>query len=139
MSEGPKRIQLRREAGWRKPEGCIVVARPSRWGNPYVVGSGDVGFCGESLGPGAGFYNPSDVRGVDVPLGRGLTAAEAVQLYCEDLEANLGDDDSFFDELREALRGLRGHDLGCWCRLSDPCHADCLIELANRKTRQRRR
>jgi hypothetical protein len=34
----PRRIQLRRTKGWRKPEGAVVVARPSRWGNPYRVG-----------------------------------------------------------------------------------------------------
>ena len=36
----PERIQLRRTKGWRKPEGAIVVARPSKWGNPYPVGKG---------------------------------------------------------------------------------------------------
>lgn len=34
----PKRIQLRRTKGWRKPKGAIVVARPTMWGNPYAVG-----------------------------------------------------------------------------------------------------
>lgn len=33
----PKRIQLSRKAGWHKPEGTIVVARPTRWGNPHTV------------------------------------------------------------------------------------------------------
>jgi hypothetical protein len=33
----PQRIQLRRTKGWRKPEGAVVVARPSIWGNPFVV------------------------------------------------------------------------------------------------------
>lgn len=33
----PKRIQRSRNPGWRKPVGVIVVVRPSRWGNPYVV------------------------------------------------------------------------------------------------------
>lgn len=27
---------------------------------------------------------------------------------------------------------LRGHDLACWCPLDKPCHADVLLELANR-------
>jgi hypothetical protein len=33
----PRRIQLRRTKGWRKPPGAVVVARPSKWGNPYPV------------------------------------------------------------------------------------------------------
>ncbi len=33
----PKRIQLSRAKGWRKPEGTIVVSRPGRWGNPFRV------------------------------------------------------------------------------------------------------
>lgn len=34
----PKRVQLRRTAGWRKPPNTVVVARPSRWGNPFRIG-----------------------------------------------------------------------------------------------------
>ncbi|WP_336642808.1 DUF4326 domain-containing protein [Microbacterium sp. MMO-113] len=32
-----ERIQLSRARGWRKPENTVVVARPSRFGNPYSV------------------------------------------------------------------------------------------------------
>jgi hypothetical protein len=28
---------------------------------------------------------------------------------------------------------LRGKDLACWCRLDQPCHADVLLEIANRE------
>lgn len=31
----------------------------------------------------------------------------------------------------ERLQELRGHDLACWCRLDQPCHAEVLLELAN--------
>ena len=42
----PERIRLRRTKGWRKPDGAVVVARPSRWGNPYRVGvDGDRAQC----------------------------------------------------------------------------------------------
>ncbi len=27
---------------------------------------------------------------------------------------------------------LRGKNLACWCRLDQPCHADVLLEFANR-------
>ena len=33
----PRRIQLKRTKGWRKPAGAVVVTRRSRWGNPYRV------------------------------------------------------------------------------------------------------
>lgn len=26
---------------------------------------------------------------------------------------------------------LKGKNLSCWCKLSDPCHADILLEVAN--------
>jgi len=29
------RVRLSRRAGWRKPPGAVVVARPTRWGNPF--------------------------------------------------------------------------------------------------------
>lgn len=33
------RIQRRRTRGWRMPEGAVYVGRPSRWGNPFRVGT----------------------------------------------------------------------------------------------------
>ena len=33
----PERIRLSRAKGWRKPAGTVVVARPSRWGNPFTI------------------------------------------------------------------------------------------------------
>ena len=41
MTDSPRRIQLRRTRGWRKPPRTIVVARPTRWGNPFPVIDGD--------------------------------------------------------------------------------------------------
>ena len=38
MPREPRRIQLRRTKGWRKPEGAVVVARPTKWGNPFRDG-----------------------------------------------------------------------------------------------------
>lgn len=32
----------------------------------------------------------------------------------------------------EEIKTLRGKDLACWCRLDQPCHADILLELANK-------
>ena len=33
----PERIRLSRAKGWRKPAETIVIARPSRWGNPFTI------------------------------------------------------------------------------------------------------
>ena len=36
----PHRIQLRRTKGWRKPASAVVVARSSKWGNPFRITGG---------------------------------------------------------------------------------------------------
>ena len=89
----PKRIRLQRTKGWRLPSGAVVVARPSRWGNPF-------------------------------PL-NGDNRDEVLRAYREHVEEKLKGDPSW-------LEPLRGRDLACWCRLDEACHADVLIELANR-------
>lgn len=33
----PKRIQRRRTAGWRLPDGAVIVDRTSKWGNPFTI------------------------------------------------------------------------------------------------------
>jgi hypothetical protein len=138
----PQRIQLRRTKAWRIPNGAVVVARPSRWGNPFQVGSEGVAYQGVMLGSGAGRYDRSDPRSCDLllpgPHAR-LTDAQAVALYRDDLVASLAEDGPYGDELREALKALRGKDLACWCPLQDehgkraPCHADVLLAAANRR------
>lgn len=35
----PNRIQRKRTAGWRMPEGVIYVGRPTEFSNPYKVGT----------------------------------------------------------------------------------------------------
>jgi hypothetical protein len=113
------------------PEGAVYVGRPTRWGNPFVVGTGQVSATGSMDGPGAGRYDSEDVRSYDLPLHDGLTAAEVVALYRFDLLATIDDGDPYYDDLREALDALRGHDLVCWCPLDQPCHADVLLDMAN--------
>jgi hypothetical protein len=117
----PQRIQLRRTKGWRKPEGAIVVSRPSRWGNPYVVhhhtdACYDEGSAAELACPGT--------------EGR-ETRSAAVKAFEHIFRFPLSYDPDYPDV--EEIRGeLAGHDLACWCPLDQPCHADVLLELANR-------
>jgi len=104
----PKRIQRKRTKGWRMPEGAVYVGRPTKWGNPFSVGS----FGFRLPNGGAVFYR-----------GDGAPRAAVVELYRRWVVPKLPD-----------LTPLRGHDLACWCPLDQPCHADVLLELANRRT-----
>jgi len=109
----PKRIQLSRAKGWRKPEGAIVVARPSRWGNGFRVGDDTR----------AGLLDMSDdATRVPIP-----DRATAVEFYRRWISYRL-------DVQDQVRRWLRGRDLVCWCPLDQPCHADVLLELANGPT-----
>ena len=89
---------------------------------------------GMQRGEGVGFYRADDPRAYDLPVPGGrqrMTAEMAVGLYRDDLEELLADAEVFPDII-EALESLRGKDLACWCPLDQPCHADVLIEFANR-------
>ena len=42
----PVRIQRKRTKGFRLPENTVCVSRPSKWGNPFIVGvHGDAQKC----------------------------------------------------------------------------------------------
>ncbi len=109
----PKRIQRRRTKGWRMSEGAVYVGRPTRWGNPFRVG--------QWVRPLGGL--PVEIK--DAALALGLFRANAL-------------DPMGGVVFRENVRKhLRGKDLACWCKITSggeyiPCHADVLLEIANR-------
>lgn len=111
---GPKRIQRKRTKGWRMPEGAVYVGRPTRWANPFRVGDPDPAWCMRSI--------VLTVNGVEPGPLDAEAAAAHFDLVARD--ALTRDPDW--------LAPLRGHDLACWCPLDQPCHADVLLELANR-------
>lgn len=93
----PKRVQMKRTKGWRKPEGVVYVGRPTRWGNPFRV---------EELG-----------------------REEAMRRFRRLFDAKYRGGPKYpVVDIAE----LRGKDLACWCRLDEACHADILLEFANR-------
>ena len=108
---GPQRIQLKRVKGWRKPEGAIVVARPSKWGNPYRVQTGCQSPLRMSRMLVVAVFERDLRAAIDDPWGR----AHTIQ----------------FRTIAESIHELRGRDLACWCPLDHPCHADVLLRLAN--------
>jgi hypothetical protein len=109
MTGAPQRVQLRRTPGYRKPAGAIVVARPGRWGNPFRIGE----------------QHPF--------AGRPMTRDDTIQLFRSWMTDVVLAAEPFLDNPdRDSIEVLRGHDLACWCPLDEPCHADVLLELANR-------
>lgn len=113
MISAPQRIQLRRSKGWRLPAGAVVVSRPTRWGNPYRVGvHGTAAKCVAAyrlvvFGPGSLIVTGGGRPGY-------------------------GEQERLLRHARAHIAELRGKDLACWCALDEPCHADVLLELANR-------
>lgn len=104
----PQRIQRKRTKGWKMPPNTIYVGRPTKWGNPFVVGK-----------PG-GAYSPmvKDQR-------------HAWQLYRSVAINNE-------KLIAAARTELRGKNLACFCPVptepyqEDCCHAAVLLELANK-------
>jgi hypothetical protein len=62
------------------------------------------------------------------------SAADAVDLFRRLLKGEIEGSDAkvWRDTITARLHELRGKDLACWCKLDDPCHADVLLEWANR-------
>ena len=102
----PIRHQRRRTKGYKTPPGVVYVGRGSRWGNPFRIGALVLTNTGRAA------------CHIDAEL--------AVALYRNWLQAQLNHGDLDLSE-------LRGRDLSCWCREGSPCHADLLLELANKE------
>lgn len=123
----PERIQQKRTKGWRKPAGAVSVARPSKWGNPYKVVK-DGRFIGSPL------YRVERLRHPDWPATSTFLGGEhdydhAVAQAVGMFSRYIRNSPTKLAEVQE----LRGKDLMCFCPLSQPCHADVLLELANRE------
>lgn len=114
MTEQPRRVQLRRTKGWRKPDNTVVVSRPSRWGNPHDWRDWREQWPFKYATDGDEIGRDDWCRGM------------ATQAFEEDPQ-----DGTIVLPVDE----LRGKNLACWCREGGwpkSCHADVLLELANR-------
>lgn len=107
----PVRVQLSRKKGWKLPPNTVSVARPGRWGNPF------------SVAPDAAPGTPVGTRYTAMP-----SVAEAVAAFRRWVEET-PEGQRLAAEAREALRGK---NLACWCPLDGPCHAEVLLDIANR-------
>jgi len=110
---GPVRLQLSRKRGFNlqaasraiNGRDAVNVARPSKFGNPFIVGK-----------PGGAFT----AKVVD--RRHAYLLFKSIAPHNEKLVA-------------AARQELRGNNLACWCPDDDPyedcCHAAVLLELAN--------
>jgi hypothetical protein len=108
----PIRVQLSRKKGWKMPENTVSVARPGFWGNPFKVG--EMRF----------FVNDHDPT--DKIVIQPASVRECVEAYRWLISTP--------QRLEVTRDKLAGKNLACWCPLDQPCHADVLLELANKGT-----
>lgn len=113
----PERIRLSRAKGWRMPPNTMKVDRATRWGNPFNRTQIGIVFTMWGMSP----EQPAPI----IHLNQDPSLAQALDLYAGYLWGALRSDP-------DLLRPLRGKNLACWCPLDAPCHADVLLELANK-------
>jgi hypothetical protein len=83
----------------------VVVARPTRWGNPYR------GATPAARAEAVERFTAELLDCMTDPWG----AAYPIQIRV----------------IAERIGELAGRDLACWCPLDQPCHADALLAAAN--------
>lgn len=120
----PARVQRRRVKGWKAPAGAVYVGRGSKWGNPFSITPVDRHGCypwGYRVNG-----DPSVASAGHIYSTEALAAERAAHLYRREIVhlVRIGNRD---------LSVLAGKDLMCWCPLDQPCHADVLLELANKE------
>ena len=87
------------------PPDTVKIDRATKWGNPFVIG--EDGTREECIEKYRRFV-----------AGTSKTSREDVLASRKLVAEHIGD--------------LKGKNLACWCPMDGPCHADILLELANR-------
>lgn len=96
------------------PENTVYVGRPSKWGNPFKVGD-----------------KVKNHFGTEFTI---KTTEEAINAYRNLVLIKLNPGFVFGQRLvlHADLSELKGKNLACWCKEGSPCHADVLLDLANK-------
>lgn len=105
----PKRHCRSRAKGSRQPNNCKYVGRGTIYGNHWIIGK---------------FYSSNDCGIKDGAI---MTREIAVQIYAQNLPLQAVE--SGYASEDEYLRPLLEYEyLSCFCKLSDSCHVDVIIE-----------
>ena len=137
----PMRVQRLRKKGAKLPPNTVSVTRPGPFGNPFDFRKSE--YCWIALSYGC----RADPRGrqeasvrafrewIDPGYGRRMVRMEMQPgfggrgtMIPAGPKVEAGEAPS----LKEVISKLRGKNLACFCKLGDPCHADALLEIANR-------
>jgi len=121
----PIRIQRKRTKGYKQPPDTIYVGRPTKWGNPIMLDGDwifiDASYRRKILSPWV-FYTVGDIDDVIYLFEKLL---DGTQFMNKDLQY-------WSDHFKKLdVKELKGANLSCWCKLTDKCHADILLKLAN--------
>lgn len=111
----PQRIQLSRKKGFvlqfvsfaLNGLPAVNCARPSRWGNPFVI----------QFDPHCD-YSPQN-------------ASDAVRMFREWIHGKRFVVNTSAPTQKTIQLMLSGRNLACFCKPGDPCHCDVLLEIAN--------
>lgn len=120
----PRRVQMTRRVPWRPMNpAAVIVSRPYTWGNPYRFGQ-----CHRIHGPSP-HWHVYDADHNELPLepvDRDEALAWSIFLFFEYMKEP--------GRTQQARTQLRGRDLACWCPLTQVCHGDVLLHIANNAT-----
>ena len=113
------------------PANTVKVDRSTPWGNPFALSPN------RSADQAVKLYRrwitkkmgPSGIATVKPPIALRWPADQRQPYWTVFHELDLVYMQLSGQPLRQALRGK---NLACWCPLDAPCHADVLLEIANR-------
>lgn len=111
----PIRVQRKRTKGWRMPENTVSVTRPGKWGNPYA---------------GADYMKSLMLQNQINPVENSQLTNDKFYEFVVDAFKHFIESNPDYIEM--AQKELKGKNLACFCALDRPCHADVLLEIANR-------
>lgn len=123
------RVQRKRTKGFKLPENTVCVTRGTKWGNPFKVIDGFIVFPTKKTS-----YLP-------LYFLKQTDDANSILATCYDMFINgereffgilLPEWPVFQPIIKEDIKQLRGKNLACFCPLDKSCHADLLLEIANR-------
>lgn len=114
-----RRFRLSRVAGARLPDGVMNVARPSKWGNPWIIeespGRELPWTVVNRLWPTrAEFKTKDEARAFAVTRHRVALLSGAAFLRVT------------VDDVRREMTSYR---VACWCHFAEVCHGDTYLEV----------